>query len=232
MEGRRFIESIIRLTRYPIVWPLMKRRLSSLEPLNVLIGPNASGKSNLIEVRCRYCTPPQVICRCRFEKAAECGNGCGRVMIAPTVRALKLRYVTCPTLHSLDMSIKYLLEFTNAGGWFFLLDEVIRSESPTKTKDSRHYSYNLFTGMPLIEEISTEGEINSKKEIKREDLRPNQSILSQLRDIGFNLVLSYLANSFEGMRFYREWNLVVSRLLGFRKEQIHSRTFFWRMHPI
>ena len=46
MEGRRFIESI-RLDRILSFGP--NDEAFELEPLNVLIGPNASGKSNFIE---------------------------------------------------------------------------------------------------------------------------------------------------------------------------------------
>ena len=46
----------------------------------------------------------------------------------------------------------------------------------------------------------------SKRELKLEDLRPNQSILSQIRDPETYPELTYLADGFARMMFYREWN--------------------------
>lgn len=202
MEGRRFIESI-RLDRILSFGP--NEEAFELEPLNVLIGPNASGKSNLIEaLSVLHAAPRDLQVPTRegggvWEWMWKGDGGFKGATIEATICHL-------PTLHGQGMTIKYLLEFTGTGGLFFLLDEVICSESTSKNKNSRHYSYNLFSGEPLVEEISSDEEVDSKKELDRKKLRSNQSVLSQLREIGLNPILNYLAFSFERMKFYREWN--------------------------
>ena len=52
----------------------------SLEPLNVLIGPNASGKSNLIEALVGTCTLRRGMYRCQRGRVGVCESGRGREM--------------------------------------------------------------------------------------------------------------------------------------------------------
>ena len=75
MEGMRFIESI-RLDRILSFGP--NEEAFGLEPLNVLIGPNASGKSNFIEALSVSACCPAGPCKHLSEKVEVYGNGCGR----------------------------------------------------------------------------------------------------------------------------------------------------------
>ena len=54
--------------------------------------------------------------------------------------------------------------------------------------------------------VFTEQEPGHKRHLEREDVKYDQSILSQRRDPDSYPELTYLADQFERMRFYREWN--------------------------
>ena len=75
MEGMRFFQTI-RLDNILSFGPSEEE--FPLEPLNVLIGPNASGKSNLIEVLSLLHAALLGIFKCRYAREEVCGNGYGR----------------------------------------------------------------------------------------------------------------------------------------------------------
>ena len=66
MEGRKFIETI---SLENILSYGSSNEPFSLEPLNVLIGPNASGKSNMIEALSLLQAAPETF-RHQFVRAA------------------------------------------------------------------------------------------------------------------------------------------------------------------
>ena len=77
MEGKRFLHAI-RLRNMLSFGPDTPEL--PLEPLNVLIGPNASGKSNFIEALSLLAAAPAT-CNSPSAKAAEFTSGPGRAPI-------------------------------------------------------------------------------------------------------------------------------------------------------
>ena len=77
MEGKRFLHSI-RLQNILSFGPDTPEL--PLEPLNVLIGPNASGKSNLIEALSLLAAAPRRPASSRSAKAEESTNGSGKAL--------------------------------------------------------------------------------------------------------------------------------------------------------
>ena len=205
MEGMRFIQTI-RLDSILSFGP--NNEEFPLEPLNVLIGPNASGKSNFIETLSLLQAAPRDI-----QVPTREGGGVREWLWKGETESPEAKMdVTLPhpfSDHWRVMSIRYRLAFTEANGHFFLLDEAVEEENPLTTGNDQpriYYSYNLFDGQPLIDVFAPVEGNRFKRELKRENLKPNQSILLQIRDPETYPELTYLADGFVRMRFYREWN--------------------------
>ena len=196
MEGRRFIRTI-RLENILSYGPSTEE--FPLEPLNVLIGPNASGKSNLIEALALLAAAPRDL-----QAPIRAGGGVhdwlwkgthgpGEATVDATLEYLKGQ-----------QPLRYRLSFTDFGLGFWLRDEVIENEKPVNDETGSFFYYHYRDGKPVLN-VFTEGESRRERRLEREDVKDDQSILSQLRDPYSYPEVTYLTNRLERMRFYREW---------------------------
>ncbi len=197
MEGTRFIQTI-RLDSILSYGPGTPEL--SLEPLNVLIGPNASGKSNLIEALSLLAAAPKDL-QAPIREGGGVHNWLWKGSPKPLTAAVD---TTIKSLMS-PVALRYRLSFTETGNRFELRDEAIESERPMTPSEKEPYPYYRYQeGRP---ELNVMGETGLTRNLKREDVKPDQSILSQRRGPHYYPELTYLADRFERMRFYREWNL-------------------------
>ena len=201
MDGAKFIETI-RLENILSYGP--DSEPFPLEPLNVLIGPNASGKSNLIEVLSLLAATPRDL-----QAPIREGGGVREWMWKGSNKshaAVDVTLIDKLALFDSDPPIRYRLSFTESGGTFAMVDELIEDGEfkDTVSDELRLYYRYRATGGETV--IRVTGEDRPRK-IQREDLTFGQSILSQRRDPDSFPELTYLATQFGRMRFYREWNL-------------------------
>ena len=191
MEDSRFIETI-RLENILSYGP--GHEPLKLEPLNVLIGPNASGKSNLMEALSLLQAAPRDL-----QEPIRIGGGVGdwvwkgRGSADATIDAT-IKY------HQNSMPLRYLLSF-NDTGIFVLKDEVVEDEKSRGANETQPLVYYRY-GIPQSQ-LRVAGNI---RRIALGDLSIQQSILSQRRDPDSYPQLTFLARQFERMKFYREWN--------------------------
>ena len=206
MEGRRFIESI-RLDRILSFGP--NDEAFGLEPLNVLIGPNASGKSNLIEtLSVLHAAPRDLQIPTREGGGVREWPWKGETgFIVPAAIEVSLsKIINNP---SKMVSIKYRLAFTEFDGRFLLLSEVVESQEPLTPADDKPRTYYSLPGpfaQPVIEAVNSVDGQRQTQQLKFEEIQAEQSILSQRRDVRTYPELTRLATSLERMTFYREWN--------------------------
>ena len=173
-----------------------------LEPLNVLIGPNASGKSNLIEALSLLEAAPgdlQVPIREGGGIRDWLWKGASS---APTATI----EVTVTPPRTRRMPLRYRLSFTETGGRFELRDEVIERERVTGRYDS-YYQYR--EGNPLINLRMDEDPSpkRSQRRIKPGNVKLDQSILSQRRDPDSYPELNWVNLMFSTISFYRGLDL-------------------------
>ena len=198
MKGKRLIRTI-RLDNILSYGSWDKE--FNLEPLNVLIGPNASGKSNLIEVLSLLAAAP------RRDLQAPIREGGGvRDWLWKGTHRLATATVNVTIDYHGEQPLRYRLSFTASGARFELIDEAIENEKPTRGNDEPYIYYRYQSGRPIIN-VFAEEESRFERKLTREDVHLDQSILSQRRDPDSYPELTYLADHFEHMRFYREWNL-------------------------
>ena len=201
MEGARLIRSI-RLENILSYGP--KSSVFPLEPLNVLIGPNASGKSNLIEALTLLAAAPK-----NLQEPIRDGGGVGDwLWKGANERATATLEVTLSYPDG-RMPLRYRLSFTETASRFDLRDEAIENEDPLGGEDEPYFYYRYQNGHPAlnVRADSDENGGRSRRRLQREDVSLEQSILSQRRGADSYPELTYVAGRFERMRFYREWNL-------------------------
>ncbi len=201
MEGKKFLRAI---------W--LENILSfgpggpgfPLEPLNVFIGPNASGKSNLISALSLLAAAPRDI-----QAPIGAGGGVNAWLWkgAPSPITATIDAIIGIPQQPTENLVRYYMSFTESGGRFSVVDEVVgdpRTETDIMGQPYILYHYNSLGG-PAIEVVTPE-QGNYHIQLHWDDVKPDQSILSQRRDRQTYPELTYLAELFDGMRIYREWN--------------------------
>lgn len=197
MEGAKFIRSI-RLENILSYGPRTSE--IELEPLNVLIGPNASGKSNLIEALSLLGAAPKDL-----QLAIREGGGVIDWLWKGSAKPATATIDATLVSPAGRTPLRYRLRFSEVGARFTLVDETIENAA----EQERYFYYSYQKGQPEIRMRSDAlaGAIDTYRQLRREDVSIEQSILSQRRDPDIYPELTYVAGQFERMRFYREWNL-------------------------
>lgn len=178
-----------------------------LRPLNVLIGPNGAGKSNVIEVlELLRATPTD------FAMAIRDGGGVtewlwkgsGGTKVA-TIEIETGDQSTGLTT-STNRDLRYRLEFTEANARVEVLDEVLEETkiSSWGQHTEPYFYYRFQHGHPVIN-IQTEFPGGQEKKLKRDDLMPDQSVLSQRQDPDLYPELTWLGRKFKQIQVFREW---------------------------
>ena len=150
---------------------------------------------------CRFSRPLPRIFKRRFVREGEfaTGSGKGRPRLATATVEVTVEY---PNGH---MPLRYRLCFAETGARFELRDEAVENQRPTNPRDEQPYFYYRYQdGRPVL---NVQGEARFDRHLRREDVKPDQSILSQRRDPDSYPELTYVAHRFEQMRFYREFHV-------------------------
>jgi predicted ATPase len=182
-----------------------------LGALNVLIGPNGSGKTNLIEVLgLLHSTSSDLsepirqgggitewLWKGTVKRSAEAPTACIEVLVEPFQGLMLLRYK---------------LAFTRVGYTLEILDERIENELPFGNNKKPYFYYGYENGRPVIN-VNTE-----ERGLRREDINPKQSILSQRKDPDQYPEITYLGQIFSKFAFYRDWEFGISS----EPRQIHA----------
>ena len=175
----------------------------ALEPLNVLIGPNASGKSNLIEALSVLHAAPRDL-----QVPIREGGGVREWMWKGEPGGFGLAKIEVELTFILPM-LSYALAFSEFGGRFRLEDEELETGSDLLDPDSLHhtvYKYRSVSQKPVIETVSFFDNIQQRSQVEMEDVRADQSILSQRRDPESYPEVTYVGRRFQNMAFFREWS--------------------------
>ena len=201
MEGKRFIRTIRpqNILSYGPDTPEI-----SLEPLNVLIGLNASGKSNLIDILSILQAAPR-----NLPEPIRLGGGTrewlwkGRDRLGPA----SLEVTVEPHPKGI-MPLRYKLSFTEVRSRFQMWDEAVENETPQPGYAHPFFYYGYQEGNPVLN-VMAQGSTGrtEKRYLKREEVHPEKSILSQRRDPDTYPELTYLAHRFERIGLYRDWRL-------------------------
>jgi predicted ATPase len=199
MEGKRLLQSIS-----------IKKLLSfgaegaelELQPLNVLIGPNASGKSNLVTaIRFLQAAPHDLTRPVRSDGLKEwLWKGEART---PTAEI----EVTTSANASFEQ-IRHRMAFTVVQQRFSVLLEEILGRAFQTLTESLVYTMTPSGGIiSRVEPAGLDARLYQPMPIDASDLKPDQSILSQRRDPDTYPDLSFLSDLYQGIRVYSDWGM-------------------------
>ncbi|MFZ3132777.1 MAG: AAA family ATPase [Desulfosporosinus sp.] len=169
----------------------------TLNNLNVIIGPNGSGKSNLIDaVSLLQAAPTALAIPIRkgggirdwlWRGASEMPNAILEVITPPAPGG--------------SIDLRYQFAFTASNQRFELVDESLENIQPYANQRDPYFYYRYQNNHPVINNIN-----NQKRTLKREDVDPEQSILSQRKDPDQYPELTWLGKQLTAIRIYREWS--------------------------
>lgn len=223
MEGAKFIETI-RLENILSFGP--NSEPFPLEPLNVFIGPNASGKSNFVEALSLLHAAPADL-----RKAIRRGGGVqewlwkgSRDSEAGIDVLLARRHLSGGDRLP---SIKYRMAFVELFDELWLTDEVIEDGELSPSSDgesSLYYSYNQ--GNPIISiRVAVDGGYQRRLVKKQDDpsewmslwgdFHSDRSILSQRQELFSFPELSFVGRCFGNMEIRRHLSVGPYSLLRY-----------------
>ncbi|HEV2383513.1 MAG TPA: AAA family ATPase [Terriglobia bacterium] len=181
-----------------------------LLPLNVVIGPNTSGKSNLLEaVDILRATPSDV-----FQPIRDGGGIEDYLWKGLPAKGAPTAEIEATIYYPEGKGpLKYRLGFTMVGQRFEIFDEVIENPYKSPGEPDVYFYYRYQSGHPVLN-VRTKAEAQAgtsegrlTRFLRREDVALGQSILSQRKDPDQYPEVTYLGNQFSKVRLYREWNL-------------------------
>ena len=180
-----------------------------LGPLNVLIGPNGSGKSNIIEaIDFLRASATDLVAPVRAGGGTE-------EWLWKGVEALPVAELDA-TLTYPDgiMPLRHKISFTAVSQRFELIDEAIENNNKRSSEDKDvFFFYRYQRGHPVlsVREANEKGDENGSggryRQLRREDLAPDQSVLSQRRDPDQYPEITYLGNHYKQLTFFRDGNM-------------------------
>ena len=174
-----------------------------LRPLNVLIGPNGSGKTNLIEaLELLHATPTD------FAAAVRAGGGVDEWLWKGEnpAEVASIELIFGDPASSTVRPLRYRLSFASSNNRVEVSDESVEEEWPMAggLEWIVHYSFNK--GQPFIAEWNEKSDTPiPRRNIPRDSLTPDQSILQQRRDPDNFPVLVWFGSKFGGIRTFRDW---------------------------
>ncbi len=166
-----------------------------MEPLNVLIGPNGSGKSNFIEALALLRAAPRDL-SAPVRRRGGISEWLWKGDDAPTTAQVDVE-VACPDA---DMSLRHVLKFGEHGERFEVVDERIENAQPYPSHAEAYFYYRYQKGNPVINDSKGE-----ERGLRRDTVRPGESILSQRDDPDHYPKLHWLQQQYGSIRLYRNW---------------------------
>jgi predicted ATPase len=165
----------------------------NLKKLNVLIGPNGSGKSNLLEsIILMRATASDI--RAAVRKGGGVIDWIWKgAPKNPASIDLLFNNPNGPKL------LRHFLSFREIKQTFLLEDERIENEKPDYGESEPYFFYRYQHGHPLL---NVKGD---RRQLLRENVDADQSILAQRRDPEIYPEITYLVSTYEKIRVYREW---------------------------
>ena len=179
-----------------------------LHDLNVLIGPNGSGKSNIIEaIELLHSTPTD------FAAAIRDGGGVTEWFWkgekAQKTATMEIETGSASTglkTPNDGRALRYFLEFGVDNTRVEVLDETIEETKPFGGHDDPYFYYRFQQGRPAINvRDKTQSGVGVPRQIKRHELRPDQSVLAQIKDPDLYPELTWLGRQFEQIQMLRDW---------------------------
>ena len=178
----------------------------ALRPLNILIGPNASGKSNLIEIFALLQSVPRDL-PAFFRRSGGIGDWLwkGKQTIHNQSSIAVLDVLLENPVNS--NSIRYAMAIAERNQQFDIVEERLANEYPFPGHEEPYHFFQVSGGYGMIRISDPEGFSGRTHAISPDDLTPGQSVLRERKDPALYPELTQVGRSLDSIRLYREWNL-------------------------
>lgn len=174
----------------------------ALKPLNLLIGPNGSGKSNLLEAfGLLRSTAGQISGPIREGGGVRDWLWKG----GATTPVASLEIVAEPLFNNATMPVRYMLAFTESGKRFEIVDERLENAWALEGHSEPYFYYRYENNHPVLNARSEDGASPRRRDLRREDVDPELSILAQRKDPNSYPEITELAEKLSRIRIYRDW---------------------------
>lgn len=167
-----------------------------LRPLNVLIGANGSGKSNLVEAFAVLRAVPKDL-----PLPIRQGGGIDEWLWrgGPTQRADRAAIEVIFTGNTIaKQAVRYRVAFASEAGNFVVIDERIENENG---EPKPYFYFGYESGRPTLNNAK-----GSKRALERADIDRTQSILSQRRDPESYPEVAATGDRLREILIYRAWS--------------------------
>lgn len=172
-----------------------------LEPLNVLIGPNASGKSNVIEAISLLQAAPDDI-----QEPIRRGGGVSEWLWKGREKDTAPLAFVRVSLHDGKVPLVYGLAFEAFRQGFQIADEII-ADTSRYDEDERPVCYFYRReGLALLADTTSPDHPRQRK-VDSAEFNFNRSVLAQVKDWFSYSEITSLAGYFEAIRIFGEWHL-------------------------
>lgn len=176
----------------------------NMQPLNIIIGTNGSGKSNFLEAfdLLRY-APIDISKPIRegggiLDWLYKGANKCERAF---------LEFVVKNSLSNAKyQELRYKISFGAVNRNFEIFDEKIVSKEPDSGQKKPYIFYDFDDGKPTLNILNEDNPTYKARSLQRQDIDMTQSILVQKRDAIHYPEITFLAQEFSKIRMYREWS--------------------------
>jgi predicted ATPase len=174
-----------------------------LRPLNVFIGHNGTGKSNLLDVLSILQAAPRDLLA-----PIQAGGGIGEWLWKGASGKVvgEIEVVASYPYH--QIGLRHQLSIAMRNERTVLDDEGIENAEVLPNHNAPFFYYRYQHGSPVLSTWEPDGPTERKlRKLQREDIAQDQSVLSQRRDRDFYPEITYLNNSYADISIYRDWNL-------------------------
>jgi len=209
MDGKRLLHSL-RLENFLSYGP--EGVQLELEPLNILIGQNASGKSNLIQAVELLRAAPS-----NLSSPIVQGGGVDEWLYKgghmPKNRGV-VRIEADVGHAEIENTLEYSLAFAPINERFYVTDERVQISISGYRPNLPVVFYNYKNGSPIVATLKYSKDkdkegylaLDGWEDKPLDGIRSDRSILSQRTDPDSYPVLHYLAQQYSGIRIYRGFN--------------------------
>ena len=178
-----------------------------LGALNVLIGPNGSGKSNFIEaIDLLRASPTDLVAPVR-------AGGGTQEWLWKGVETLPVAEVDATFTYPGEVvPLRHRMSFSAVVQHFDLIEEGIGIEraDPSYLKREFLYYHRMKRSSEIFVRLTDDsGEETGSgiyRQLRHEDLAPDQSVLSQRRDPDQYPEITFLGDQYKQFKLYRDWN--------------------------
>ena len=172
-----------------------------MQSLNILIGPNASGKSNFIETLGLLSALPT-----DFAAVIRDGGGAEEWLWKGTPRGVHatIELETAPRYET-GLPLKYRLSFATIGPRVNITDEAVE-EASSQPGVQPYFYYTFQQGRPVINiRVRTPDGRTPERALQWDNRSLDQSVLAQRKDPDLYPELHWLGGMFLAIQSFREW---------------------------